>query len=41
MEKHEEEPSPILKSWSNVYALVIGSLVAIMIALYFFTQHFK
>jgi hypothetical protein len=41
MEKHEEEPSPILKSWINVYVLVIGTLVVIMIALYFFTQYFK
>lgn len=41
MEKHEEEPSPILKSWSNVYALVIGTLLAVMLFLYLFTNHFK
>jgi hypothetical protein len=37
----EEERSPILKSWKNVYALVIGTLVAVIVFLYFFTQYFK
>jgi hypothetical protein len=41
MEKQEEEKSPILKSWRNVYALVIGVLVAVIVSLYFFTQHYK
>jgi hypothetical protein len=37
----EEEKSPILKSWRNVYALVIGALIAMIIFLYFFTGYFK
>lgn len=41
MNNLEEEKSPILKSWRNVYALVIGVLVAVIISLYFFTQYYK
>lgn len=41
MNKQEEEKSPILKSWRNVYALVIGILIVVIISLYFFTQHYK
>jgi len=40
MEK-EEDKSPILKSWKNVYALVIGVLICVIVFLYFFTQHYK
>lgn len=36
-----EEKSPILKSWKNVYALVIGVLTLVIVLLYFFTQHYK
>jgi uncharacterized membrane protein YgaE (UPF0421/DUF939 family) len=36
-----EEKSPILKSWRNVYALVIGVLIAVIVSLYLFTQHYK
>jgi len=39
--EEQEEKSPILKSWRNVYALVIGVLVAVIILLYFFTQNYK
>jgi len=41
MKNEEENKSPILGSWKNVYALVIGLLVAVIISLYFFTQHYK
>jgi len=41
MKNEEENKSPILGSWKNVYALVIGVLVAVIISLYFFTQHYK
>jgi cell division protein FtsN len=41
MKHPEEEKSPILKSWRNVYALVIGVLITVIISLYFFTQHYK
>lgn len=41
MGNQEEEKSPILKSWRNVYALVIGVLVAVIVSLYFFTQYYK
>jgi hypothetical protein len=38
---NEEEKSPILGSWRNVYALVIGVLVVVIVLLYAFTQCFK
>lgn len=41
MNKQEEEKSPILKSWKNVYTLVIGVLVVVIISLYALTQYFK
>jgi len=37
----QQNPPPFLKTWPNVYALVIGVLVAIMILLYFFMRHFE
>lgn len=41
-EKDEkEEQSPIMGSWRNVHLLLVGTLVAIMILLYVFTQYFK
>ena len=39
--EEEEEKSPILGSWRNVYALVIGVLVLIIVLLYIFTQHYQ
>jgi hypothetical protein len=36
-----EEKPPILKSWQNIYALVIFVLLAVIISLYFFTGYFK
>jgi len=41
MNNEEEEKSPILGSWRNVYALVIGVLVVVIISLYCFTQYFR
>jgi len=41
MNNQEEEKSPILGSWRNVYALVIGVLVVVIVFLYFFMQHYK
>lgn len=38
---NEEEKSPILGSWRNVYALVIGVLVVVIVLLYAFTLYFK
>jgi len=40
-EKEKEEKPPILGSWRNVYALLIGVLLAVMLLLYLFTQYFK
>jgi len=40
MNKPEEKP-PILGTWANVYALVIGSLVLVIIGLYLFTRYFS
>ncbi len=36
-----EEKPPILKTWKNVYLLVIGTLVVIIVSLYLFTQYYK
>jgi len=36
----KEEKPPILKSWKNLYALVIGTLVVLIVLFYFFTKHF-
>lgn len=36
----QHEKSPILGSWTNVYLLIIGVLVALIILFYFFTLHF-
>ncbi len=37
----EDENPPILKTWKNVYALVIGSLVFFILFLYLFTKYFE
>lgn len=39
--KEKEEKPPFLKTWNNVYLLVIGTLVGIIISLYLFTQIYK
>ncbi len=36
-----EEKSPILRTWKNVYALVIGVLVVLIVLFYLFTKHFE
>jgi len=36
-----EEKPPFLKTWRNVYALIVGVLIALMAVFYFFTNHFK
>ncbi len=41
MQNEEEEKSPILGSWRNVYALVIGVLVLIIVLLSVFTQQYQ
>lgn len=37
----EEEKSPILGSWRNVYLLVVVVLIAVITGLYFFTEYYK
>ena len=37
----KEEKPPILKSWKNLYILVIGVLVVLIVLFYFFTKHFE
>ncbi len=39
--KMAEEPPPILKSWRNLYLLVLGNLVLWIILFYFFTWIFR
>lgn len=41
MQHAEDENSPILGSWRNVYILVIVAEVIVIGFLYFFTQYFK
>lgn len=40
MSKQEEKP-PFLGRWGNVYALLIGTLVVVMLLFYLFTKHFE
>jgi len=37
---NNDEPSPILSSWNNVYLLVLATLVAVIGLLYLFTKYF-
>jgi len=37
----EKEKPPILKSWRNVYLLVIGALLAQIVLYYLFTRFFE
>jgi hypothetical protein len=37
----EDARPPILGSWRNVYLLVAGTLVALIVCFYFFTKHFQ
>lgn len=39
--KIAEEPPPILKSWRNLYLLVLGNLVLWIILFYLFTWIFR
>lgn len=39
--KQQEGKPPFLKKWSTVYGFIIGTLVVVIVALYFFTQYFK
>ena len=41
MNNEENEKAPILKTWRNVYALVVVVEVVVVISLYFFTRYFK
>jgi hypothetical protein len=36
-----EERPPILKTWKNLYALVIGVLVILIVLFYLFTKYFE
>jgi len=38
---HNEEPPPILSSWKNLYIIVAGNLVALMLLFYLFTKYFE
>ena len=37
----EEEPPPILKSWRNLYILVIGTLIVLIVLFYLLTKTFE
>jgi hypothetical protein len=36
-----EEKPPILGTWKNLYALVIGVLIALIVVFYFLTKTFS
>ncbi len=40
MEEEEEENPPILRTWRNVYSLVIVVEIVVILSLYFFTRYF-
>lgn len=40
-QKSTEDPPPVLKTWNQVYALIIAVLLGIIVFLYFFTRHFQ
>jgi len=37
---HKDDKPPFLGTWNNVYKLVIGSLIVVMILFYLFTKYF-
>lgn len=39
MSENQEKP-PFFKTWANVYALVAGTLVVLIVLFYLFTQYF-
>lgn len=41
MQETEDEKSPILGTWRNVYTVVIVVEIIVVAFLYFFTQYFK
>lgn len=41
MQEQKEEKPPILKSWRNIYLLVLGFLVFQIVLFYFFGQIFR
>ena len=41
MKEPESENPPFLRSWKNIYILVIAVEVLIIVSLYFFTAHYK
>jgi ABC-type glycerol-3-phosphate transport system permease component len=36
-----EKKSPAFKNWNNLYALVIGVLLVLIVLFYLFTKHFE
>jgi len=40
MSEHEDKP-PFLRTWNNVYAMIIGWLLLTMVLFYIFTISFK
>lgn len=41
VKEEESEHPPFLKTWKNVYLLVLGVEVILILALYLFTAYFK
>jgi hypothetical protein len=37
----EESPPPFLKTWNNLYTLVLGNLVVLIVLFYIFTKVFE
>jgi len=36
-----DEPPPVLRRWSRVYALILCELALLILAFYWFTVHFQ
>ena len=36
----EDEPPPVFRSWTRVYAFVLTYLAAVIVLFYVFTEHF-
>ena len=41
MEERDNESSPLFKSWTSWYVLVIAFLALLIVFFYFFTQHYS
>ena len=41
MKEADEERPPVLGTWRNIYGVLVGALILLVIFFYFFTKHFE